>query len=199
MKVIGIYGNYGGSKPSELPGVYMMSDSSLLKDGKPFFVPDFAERFVAYPTVVVQICRLGKNIAKKFAHRYYDKLTVGLAVEAEGLKEPFAGGDCGAGALCRVFDGAAIMGDFVDVAELAGGAGDAAFEVNVEGGGNFTGSTALLQRDIDEIIEYISRYMTLKIGDYVFVCRPSEGLPLAIGMNVVATLGRREVVRFKVK
>ena len=96
MKIIGILGNYGHSGGNvALPEVYLMGDSSLLKDGKPFFVPDFATRFVAYPTVVARVCRLGKNIARKFASRYYDCFTVGLAVEAEGV-----GGALGRAALC---------------------------------------------------------------------------------------------------
>ena len=85
MKIIGILGNYGTGDNEPMPEVCLMADSSLLKDGKPFFVPDFAPRFVAYPTVVAHVCRLGKNIARKFAPRYYDQLTVGLAVEAEGV------------------------------------------------------------------------------------------------------------------
>ena len=197
MKIIGIDGNYGdGSREEGMPGIYLMCDSSLLKDGKPFFVPDFAERFVAYPTIVVQICRLGKNIARRFAHRYYDKMTVGLSVEAVGMNDRFAGGGCGA--LNRAFDGAAILGDMVDVAA----AGEpAAVEYAVTDGGRecFAGSTAMLQRGIDELIEHVSRYMTLKIGDYIFVSRPQEGVLLHIGMQIAATIAGQEVLRVKVK
>ena len=197
MKIIGIEGNYGTGSQQEdgLPGIYLMCDSSLLKDGKPFFVPDFAERFVAYPTIVVQICRLGKNIARRFAHRYYDKVTVGLSVEAAGMKDRFAAGGCGA--LCRAFDGAAILGDMVDVA-----AGEmTAVEYAVTEGCRecFAGSTAMLQHGIDELIEHVSRYMTLKIGDYIFVSRPQAGVPLHIGMQLAATLAGQEVLRVKVK
>ena len=197
MKIIGIEGNYGTGSQQEdgLPGIYLMCDSSLLKDGKPFFVPDFAERFVAYPTIVVQICRLGKNIARRFAHRYYDKMTVGLSVEAAGMKDRFAAGGCGA--LNRAFDGAAILGDMADVAA----AGQPVVEYAVTEGCRecFAGSTAMLQHGIDELIEHVSRYMTLKIGDYIFVSRPQEGVPLHIGMQLAATMAGQEVLRVKVK
>lgn len=177
-----------------MPGIYLMCDSSLLKDGKPFFVPDFAESFVAYPTIVVQVCRLGKNIARRFAHRYYDRVTVGLSVEAAGMKEQFAAGGCGA--LCRAFDGAAILGEMVDVAA----AGDRLEYAVTEGGREcFAGSAAMLQHGIDELIEHVSRYMTLKIGDYIFVNRPQAGVPLHIGMQLAATLAGQEVLRVKVK
>lgn len=196
MKIIGIDGNCreGSQEEGGMPGIYLMCDSSLLKDGKPFFVPDFAESFVAYPTIVVQVCRLGKNIARRFAHRYYDRVTVGLSVEAAGMKERFAAGGCGA--LCRAFDGAAILGEMVDVAA----AGDRLEYAVAEGGREcFAGSTAMLQRGIDELIEHVSRYMTLKIGDYIFVSRPQAGVPLRIGMQLAATLAGQEVLRVKVK
>ena len=196
MKIIGIDGNYGdGSREEGMPGIYLMCDSSLLKDGKPFFVPDFADSFVAYPTIVVQICRLGKNIARRFAHRYYDKMTVGLSVEAVGMNDRFAGG---CGALNRAFDGAAILGDMVDVA--AAGEMTAVEYAVTEGGREcFAGSTAMLQHGIDELIEHVSRYMTLKIDDYIFVSRPQEGVPLHIGMQIAATIAGQEVLRVKVK
>lgn len=198
MKIIGIEGNYGTGSQQEdgLPSIYLMCDSSLLKDGKPFFVPDFADSFVAYPTIVVQICRLGKNIARRFAHRYYDKMTVGLSVEAVGMNDRFAGGGCGA--LNRAFDGAAILGDMVDVA--AAGEMTAVEYAVTEGGREcFAGSTAMLQHGIDELIEHVSRYMTLKIGDYIFVSRPQEGVPLRIGMQIAATIAGQDVLRVKVK
>ena len=195
MKIIGIEGNYGTGSQQEdgLPGIYLMCDSSLLKDGKPFFVPDFADSFVAYPTIVVQICRLGKNIARRFAHRYYDKMTVGLSVEAVGMNDRFAGGGCGA--LNRAFDGAAILGDMID----APAEPTVEYAVTEAGCECFAGSTAMLRHGIDELIEHVSRYMTLKIGDYIFVSRPQEGVPLRIGMQIAATIAGQEVLRVKVK
>ena len=195
MKIIGIEGNYGdGSREEGMPGIYLMCDSSLLKDGKPFFVPDFADSFVAYPTIVVQVCRVGKNIARRFADRYYDRVTVGLSVEAAGIKERFAAGGCGA--LCRAFDGAAILGEMVDVAA----AGDRLEYAVTEGGREcFAGSVAMLRHGIGELIEHVSRYMTLKIGDYIFVNRPQAGVPLRIGMQLAATIAGQEVLRVKVK
>ncbi len=193
MKVIGICGNYGNEQTEVMPEVYLMSDSSLLKDNKPFFIPDFAEQFCFSHTLVVHICRLGKNIARKFAHRYYDKLTVGLMVEAMNMMD----GCCQVpGALRYAFDGAAIIGDFIDVAELPA---DINYEVNVNGIAGLSGSTAMLQHGIDELIEYVSRYMTLKIGDYIFVSQSPERVPLKINNNITAALDGKEVLRMKIK
>ena len=72
MKVIGFTGNYGVE--GKTLQSYLMADSSILYTGRPFFVPDFAQEFVATPTIVVRMNRLGKCVAPKFAHRYWDAL-----------------------------------------------------------------------------------------------------------------------------
>ena len=110
MKVIGFTGNY--DKAAGVPAAFLMADSSILYTGRPFFVPDFAQRFVATPTIVVRTGRLGKCIATKFAHRYWDAFTAGFAVQAvEGDDERLT-------VLDRAFDGAAIIGDWVETAAV---------------------------------------------------------------------------------
>ena len=79
MKVIGFTGNYDDKEDARC---YLMADSSVLYTGRPFFIPDFARRFVAAPTIVVRTGRLGKCIAPKFAHRYWDAVTAGFSVMA---------------------------------------------------------------------------------------------------------------------
>ena len=107
MKVIGFTGNY--DVVDETPRSYLMADSSLLFSGRPFFVPDFAQRFVVTPTIAVRTGRLGKGIAPKFAHRYWDAMTAAFSVCACDSDTPQLL------ALDRAFDGAAIMGDWVTV------------------------------------------------------------------------------------
>lgn len=190
MKIIGIRQNYGPDMPSDnMPEIFLMCDSSLLKDGKPFFIPDFASHFNFAPTIVVHICRLGKNIARKFAPRYYDQVTVGLSVEASSP----------AGALCNAFDGAAIIGDFIDLAQLPQAGTGINYTVSINGEVCFNGNTAMLWHGIDEVIEYVSRFMTLKIGDYIFLCRPDVNLPLSIEQRITATIEQHEVLHMKVK
>ncbi len=195
MKVIGISGNYGNYEGNLKPTVHLMSDSSLLKDGKPFFIPDFAESFEFSPSLVLHVNRLGKNISRKFAYRYYDEVTVGLAVKAKGMKDKFDGDD--AGALAMAFDGAAILGSFVKKESLQDGAGE--FSVAIDGSTCFAGNVDMLQMDFDEIIEYVSKYFTLKIGDYIYVCTPDEQTRLTMNTVITAKCGNEEVLRFKVK
>lgn len=201
MKVIGIKNNYSISSVSEQsseqtknPTVFLMSDSALLKDGKPFFLPDFAENFKCSPSIVFRVNRLGKNIAKKFASRYYDAVTIGIAVKACGMKEQFADND--AGSLADAFDGAAILGDFVPITEIGESAD---FDFMVDGVSVMKGSSSQLIADIDTLIEYISRYFTLKIGDIIFACDPEPCHTMKIDTVLSATLNGNEVLHFKVK
>lgn len=200
MKVIGIKDNYilsesgNDSKQSINPTVFLMSDSSLLKDGKPFFLPDFADSFVCSPSIVFRVNRLGKNIAKKFSPRYYDAVTIGVAVKACGIKGEFACGD--AGSLADAFDGAAILGDFIPINEV-----DNPFDFDflADGESVMKGDSSKLSADIDSLIEYLSRYFTLKIGDIIFACNPQPCHTLKIDSVLSATLNGNEVLHFKVK
>lgn len=200
MKVIGIKDNYilsesgNDSKQGINPTVFLMSDSSLLKDGKPFFLPDFADSFVCSPSIVFRVNRLGKNIAKKFSPRYYDAVTIGVAVKACGIKGEFACGD--AGSLADAFDGAAILGDFIPINEV-----DKPFDFDflADGESVMKGDSSKLSADIDSLIEYLSRYFTLKIGDIIFACNPQPCHTLKIDSVLSATLNGNEVLQFKVK
>lgn len=200
MKVIGVKyipsatPDKAGDTTAVVPYVYLMSDSSLLKDGKPFFVPDFANEFVGSPSIVIRICRLGKNIAAKFANRYYDALTVGLALTAKGMSGSIAGDG---GALTNAFDGAAILGDFVPKENVA-----QPFELSVSVDEKEKAKHTYDEEinRIDKLIEYISRYFTLKIGDIIYAdIDEQSAFPMKIDTHVSARLNGSEVLHFKVK
>ena len=105
MKVIGFTGNFGDEGCA--PQAFLMADSSILYTGRPFFIPDFAQRFVAAPTIIVRMGRLGKCVAPKFAHRYWDAFTAGFTVRAVESDDARLVG------LDWAFDGAAIVGDWI--------------------------------------------------------------------------------------
>lgn len=180
MKVIG-YKNIDNSGPS----VFLMADSSLLKDGKPFFVPGFAEKIVMRPAIVLHIDRLGKNIAYKFADRYFDSVSVGLSLKAVGLD----------GDLQYAFDGAAIMGDFMPLdveADL-----EQRIVVNDE-----EVSKCSLEKagyDFRAIIEYLSKYVTMKIGDYIFCIFDELEQPAVPGLHIEGFLNDSKLLTFKTK
>lgn len=195
MKVIGIKGNYNSTEKAE---VYLMADSSLLKDGKPLFIPDFAESFIAYPALVVRINRLGKNIAKRFAHRYYDAITVGLCIEAHGFKDSvlLANG----GSLINAFDGAAVIGDFISTESISISDGNISFCISQNGNIVSEQNINCLSMGIDSLIEELSKYFTLKIGDILFTgYNYNSGIKLNINDTITGKIENEKILNFRVK
>lgn len=194
MKVIGIKGNYNTSEQAQ---VYLMADSSLLKDGKPLFLPDFAQKFIAHPALVVRINRLGKNIAKRFAPRYYDAVTVGLCVEAHGFSSQ-AKIDASASAI-NAFDSAAILGDFV-LLENFDLSQNNIITIKTTLGTDIELNTSEMLLNIDSLIEELSKYYTFKIGDILYTgFKPESGFKLSINDSITGKLGENELLHFKVK
>ena len=196
MKVIGIKGNYKCDNAQQ-PQVYLMADSSLLKDGKPLFLPDFAEEFVAHPALVVRINRLGKNIAKRFASRYYDAVTVGLCVEACGFRnlQKLAGTH----SVVNAFDGAAILGDFIEM-EHIDDINNLSFSITQNESEVATINSHDLLNDVDSLIEELSKYFTFKIGDILFTgYREDISIKLNINDLISSRMGDNTPLHFKVK
>ena len=119
MKIIAIGMNYAEHNKElnntllpEKPVIFMKPDSAILKDGKPFFIPEFTNRVDYETELVVRICRLGKHIAPRFAHRYYDAVTVGIDFTARDLQNDFRSKGL-PWELCKGFDDSAVLGTFV--------------------------------------------------------------------------------------
>lgn len=196
MKVIGIKGNYKNENQGT-PSVYLMADSSLLKEGKPLFLPDFAESYIARPSLVVRINRLGKNIAKRFASRYYDAVTVGLCLETVNVKDSTK--LAGESSIVNAFDGAGVLGEFIPVEDVIS-RDSREFSVTINNGIPIVTSIDDMIMDIDTLIEELSKYFTFKIGDILYTGYKEEySFPLSINDVVSGKLGDKELLHFKVK
>ena len=205
MKIFGIGMNYiqhnkeldGALYKTEAPVLFTKADSSLLKSGKPFFVPDFMGRIDYEAELVIRICRLGKNIPQRFAHRYYDAVTVGIDFTArdvqQQLREKGLPWD-----LSKSFDGAAAIGEwvgkdnFLDVQALR-------FHLDINGQTVQEGCTADMVFGIDEIVAYISQYFTLKTGDVIFTGTPAGVGPVHIDDHREGYVEERKVLEFNCK
>ena len=119
MKIFGVGMNYiqhnkeldGALYKPEEPVIFTKADSALLKDHKPFFIPDWSSRVDYEAELVVRICRLGKGIPVRFAHRYYDALTVGIDFTARDLQRRLK--DNGhPWEIAKAFDGSAALGEW---------------------------------------------------------------------------------------
>lgn len=205
MKIIAVGMNYarhneelGHTQIDQEPVIFMKPDSAILKDGKPFFVPDFSNEVHYEMEVVVRICRLGKNIAPRFAHRYYDAVTVGIDFTARDLQRKFreAGNPW---ELCKGFDNSAAIGTFISPEQAGGDLQKLDFHLDIDGKEVQRGNTADMLFKIDDIIAYVSRFMTLKIGDLLFTGTPAGVGPVGIEQHLQGYLGEEKLLDFYIR
>ena len=180
------------------PVLFMKPDTALLKDGKPFFLPPFSERIEYETELVVRISRLGKNIAPRFAHRYYDALTVGIDFTARDLQARLRA-EGSPWEISKGFDGSAVVGDFIPVDEAAGNLQDLHFSLRIDGKEVQRGHTADMIFPVDEMIAYISRFYSFRMGDLLFTGTPEGVGPVAIGNRLQGYLGERQLLDFHVR
>ena len=205
MKIIAVGMNYaqhnkelGHTQENREPVIFMKPDSAILKDGKPFFVPDFSHEVHYETEVVVRICRLGKNIAPRFAHRYYDAVTVGIDFTARDLQRKFreAGNPW---ELCKGFDNSAAIGTFISLEQAGGDLQNLDFHLDIDGCEVQRGNTADMLFKIDDIIAYVSRFMALKIGDLLFTGTPAGVGPVSVGQHLQGYLGGEKLLDFHIR
>lgn len=183
MKIICIGRNYTehikeleNERPTD-PVVFLKPDTSILLKKQPFFIPDFSNDVHYEVEVLVKINKIGKYIDKKFAHKYYNEIGLGIDFTARDLQN-----DLKAKGLpwekAKSFDGAAVVGNWLPVSEIK----DVnAIEFSLKKNDTIVqmGNTSHMLWKIDELIEYISKYFTLKIGDIIFT-----GTPAGVGKVV---------------
>ena len=183
-------------KPEE-PVIFTKADSSLLKDGKPFFLPEEMGRVDYETELVVRICKLGKSIPQRFAHRYYDAVTVGIDFTARELQQRLRA-EGKPWDLCKGFDGAAVIGQWVDIAKFRD-IQAIHFHLDVNGQTVQQGCSSDMLFKVDEIIAYISRYFTLKTGDLLYTGTPVGVGPVHINDHLTGWIDDRKVLEFNVK
>ena len=205
MKIIAIGMNYvahchelheGENLPKE-PVIFMKPDSALLKDGKPFFIPNFSKRVDYETELVVRICRLGKNIAPRFAHRYYDAVTVGIDFTARDLQQQLRA-EGKPWEISKAFDNSAVIGDFVPVSRFKD-VQNLDFHLYIDGNKVQEGNTCDMIFKIDELIAYISQFYTLKIGDLLYTGTPVGVGPVSIGQHLEGYLEGEKLLDFYVR
>lgn len=181
----------------ESPVIFTKADSSLLKDKKPFFIPDDLGQIDYETELVVRICRLGKSIPQRFAHRYYDAVTVGIDFTARELQRKLreAGQPWD---LCKGFDGAAAIGDWMSVEKFRD-IQNIRFRLDVNGNTVQQGFSGDMLFKVDELIAYISRYFTLKTGDIIYTGTPVGVGPVKIDDHLEGYLEDYKVLEFNCK
>uniref|UniRef100_UPI0040257A96 fumarylacetoacetate hydrolase family protein n=1 Tax=Prevotella sp. TaxID=59823 RepID=UPI0040257A96 len=205
MKIFAVGMNYaqhnkeldGTLYKPETPVIFTKADSALLKDRKPFFIPDHLGQIDYEAELVVRICKLGKTVPERFAHRYYDAVTVGIDFTARDLQKKLreAGQPWD---LCKGFDGAAALGEWVskekfrDVQAMH-------FHLDINGQTVQEGRTSDMIFSIDHIVSYISQFFTLKTGDIIYTGTPVGVGPVHIDDHLEGYVEDRKVLEFNCK
>ena len=182
--------------PTE-PIFFLKPESAIIKRNKPFFIPDFSEEIHHEVELVLQICRLGKSIAPEFAHRYYDKIGIGIDFTARDIQRK-----CKENGLpwekAKAFDGAAPLGKFVKK-EILGDVGNIDFKLEINENTVQHGNSKDLIFHFDELIAYVSRFFTLKTGDLIFTGTPEGVGPVKRNDELKAYINNELLLDFMVK
>ncbi len=198
MKIICIGRNYidhakelNNPVPKE-PLIFLKPDSAQLLPGKPFFYPNFSKEIHYEGELVLKISRNGRHIEPQFAHKYYDKITVGIDFTARDLQQKFKEKGW-PWELAKGFDGSAAIGRFIPIPPSP-----IVYSLRKNGEQVQWGNTKDMIFSFDQIISYVSRFFTLKMGDLVFTGTPSGVGPIQIGDSFEGFVGEEQVLDVKI-
>ena len=173
MKILAVGLNYESHNQemkrtfeSKEPVIFMKPESAQLKDGKPFFIPDFSKEVHYETEIVVKINRLGKCIEERFAHRYYDEITVGIDFTARDIQRDLKQQGL-PWEVSKAFDNSAAIGRFISKNEFQD-IQNINFHLDIDSKIVQKGNTSDMIYSIDKIVAHVSQYFTLKIGDLIF-------------------------------
>ena len=177
MKLICIGRNYTdhikeleNEKPKD-PVVFLKPDTSILIKKQPFFIPEFSNDVHHEVELLVKINKVGKYIDKKFAHKYYDEIGLGIDFTARDLQAQLKAKGL-PWEKAKAFDGAAVIGKWLPKSKFKD-INNINFSLNKNGELVQSSNTELMLWKVDELIEYVSKYFTLKIGDIIFTGTPA--------------------------
>ncbi|MEH0155081.1 fumarylacetoacetate hydrolase family protein [Limibacter armeniacum] len=202
MKIIAIGRNYAehiaelnNERPDE-PVIFTKPDTAILKNNTPFYYPDFTKEIHHEVEVLIKICKEGKYVNPKFASRYYDEIGLGIDFTARDLQAKAK--DKGLPwALAKGFNGSAPISEFVSKEEFDMSNLD--FSLNINGEERQKGNTSMMLWNFDEIICYISQFITLRKGDIIFTGTPKGVGEIKVGDRLEGFIGERKMLDFEIK
>ncbi|WP_299103339.1 fumarylacetoacetate hydrolase family protein [uncultured Winogradskyella sp.] len=203
MKLICIGRNYTdhikeleNEKPTD-PVIFLKPDTSILLKKQPFFIPDFSDEVHHEVEVLVKINKVGKYIDKKFAHKYYDQIGLGIDFTARDLQAKLKAKGL-PWEKAKAFDGAAVVGKWLSKSKFQH-IDNVNFSLKKNDEVVQSGNTELMLWKIDEIIEYVSKYFTLKIGDIIFTGTPAGVGKVFAEDRLIGYLEDEEMFSIKIK
>jgi len=203
MKIIAIGRNYTDHAKElnnpipENPVVFLKPDTAVLKNNKPFYHPKFSNEVHHELEVVLKICKEGKFIAEKFAHKYYDEIGLGIDFTARDLQAQQKAKGL-SWEISKAFDNSAPVSEFIAKTEFED-LNNIEFKLLINDGLRQTGNTSQMFHSFDEIISYASQYFTLKKGDLIFTGTPAGVSKINIGDRLKGYLQDTELLNFEIK
>ena len=203
MKIICVGRNYAShieelkNEKPEHPVLFLKPDSAVLLKKQPFFIPDFSNDVHHEVEILVRIKKIGKHISRKFAHTYYDEIGLGIDFTARDLQAQLKEKGL-PWEKSKAFDGSAVIGSFMPK-ESIDDVNCINFSLEKNGEVVQTGNTSAMLWKIDELIEYISKYFTLKIGDIIFTGTPAGVGTVNAEDKLVGSIEKTTLFSIKIK
>jgi acylpyruvate hydrolase len=204
MKIICIGRNYvahahelNNEVPDE-PVFFMKPDSSLLRNNDPFFIPGWTSDVHHEIELVLRVSRLGKGIEKRFAHRYYDQIGLGIDFTARDVQNQLKAKGL-PWEKAKAFDRAAVIGGSFLTKDQFPDLQNIQFRLDINGTTVQQGNSGLMIFDFDDIIAHLSNYVTLKIGDLIYTGTPAGVGPVRAGDRLEGYLESGKLLDFQVK
>lgn len=202
MKIICIGRNYtehieelANEKPKE-PVIFLKPDSAIVLKNNPFIIPPFSNDVHYEVEVLVKINRVGKHIDKKFAHKYYNEIGLGIDFTARDLQSKLKEKGL-PWEKAKAFDGSAVISEFLPKEKL--NLNELSFQLFKNNHLVQDGNTENMLWKIDEIIAYVSQYFTLKIGDVIFTGTPAGVGKVSPNDVLIGKIDNKEIFTIKVK
>lgn len=203
MKLICIGRNYAAhieelenERPEE-PVVFIKPDSSILPKEQDFYIPEFSNEIHYEVEVLVKIKKVGKHIARQFAHTYYDEIGLGIDFTARDLQSKLKAKGL-PWEKAKGFDGSAVIGKWIQK-ERYENIDKIGFSLLKNGENVQNGNTSLMLWKIDELISYVSTYFMLKKGDILFTGTPAGVGKVSANDYLSGTLEGEKMFEINVK
>lgn len=203
MKVIAIGRNYAehakelNNAIPESPVIFLKPDTAVTKDNKPFYIPDFSQDIHFELEIVLKVCKEGKSISEKFAHKYFEEIGLGIDYTARDIqtKQKNAGLPW---ELAKAFDGSAAISKFKPITDFPN-LYDLNFQLKQNGELKQNGNTKDLIFSFEKIISFVSKYITLKKGDLIFTGTPAGVGKVNIGDRLLCYLENEEMLNIEIR
>lgn len=203
MKVIAIGRNYSehikelNNETPDKPVIFLKPDTAILKQNKPFYYPEFSSDIHYEVELVIKISKEGKHIAKKFASKYYEEIGLGIDFTARDLQTQLKEKGL-PWELAKSFDNSAPVSEFIPISAFED-LKNLNFSLKINEEIKQTGNTKDMLHYFDDIISFVSEYITLKKGDLIFTGTPSGVGKINIGDRLTGFIEDKMMLNFEIK